>query len=50
MPQPVLTEEEIQDIKRMRERAGDFIQLFLRTNNFELDDAEVKAHVDLRGR
>ncbi|KAL5075450.1 hypothetical protein RYX36_014434 [Vicia faba] len=45
---PILTEEEIQAIRRMREHADKFIQLFVMTNNRELSDAEVKAYWDLQ--
>lgn len=47
---PILTEEEIQSIKRMRKHVDDFIHLCLRTNKCEPNDTEVKVHLDLRGR
>lgn len=48
MPPPILTKEEIQANQQRREHVKNFIQIFLKTNNSEPKDAEVKAHLDFR--
>lgn len=50
MPPPILSEEEIQDNKQMREFVDDFIQLYIRTNNRETNNTEARTHLDLLGR
>lgn len=45
-----LTKEEIKDIKWVREHAGNFIQFFLRINNWEPSDVVVNAHLEFWGR
>lgn len=44
----ILFEEEIQANYKRREDARDYIQLFLKTDNYETHDAEVKSHLDLQ--
>lgn len=46
-PPLVLTEEEIQANKLMREHTYDFIQLYLRTHNHEPNDTKVRTHLEL---
>lgn len=47
-PSHLLIEDEIQAKQQWREHVKSYIQLCLKTNNCEPDDAEVKAHLDLR--
>lgn len=50
MPSPILIGEEIQANQQRREHAKRFIHLFLKTNNYESNEVEVKAHFDLWSR
>lgn len=43
-----MVEEEIQAKRQMREHSKSYIKLCLRTNNFEPNDADVKACLDLQ--
>lgn len=43
-----MVDEEIQAKRQMREHSKSYIQLCLRTNNFEPNDADVKACLDLQ--
>lgn len=50
MPIPVLFDVEIQVAKLKRERISDFFQVYWRTHNYELSDAEIRTHLEYRGR
>lgn len=47
MPHLILTEEEINVIKRVKEHTDDFIQLYFRTNSHEPSDVDVGTHLEL---
>lgn len=48
MNPPVLTEEEIEVNRKRREHAKDYIQLLLKIDNCEPNDANVNAYLDLQ--
>lgn len=50
MPPLVLTKGEIQVVKLMREHVDNFIQVYWRTSYCEPSDAEIRAHLECRGR